>query len=88
MDKLYKKAKKYGATDFGNSDNKDKRFFVIYDGKKISFGSSKGQTYIDHGDDKKRKAWYARHSQIKNKYGNIVIDNPYSASFWSARILW
>jgi hypothetical protein len=89
MDALYRKAKKYGANDFGFSDKKDKRFFVIYDhDKKINFGSRYGKAYIDHHDDQKRKAWYARHSKIKNKYDNIVIDDPYSASFWSARILW
>ena len=89
MDALYRKAKKYGATDFGFSDKKDKRFFVIYNyDKKINFGSRYGKSYIDHHDDKKRSAWYARHSMIYDKNGNKAIDNPYSPSYWSARILW
>jgi hypothetical protein len=88
MERLYKKALKLGATDFGVSDKKDKRFYIIYDGKKINFGSRHGKAYIDHHDNKKRDAWYARHSKIKNKFNNIVINDPYSASFWSFRILW
>lgn len=88
MDKLYKKALKYGASDFGISDKKDKRFFVIYDNHMINFGYKYGKTYIDHHNKKKREAWYARHSKIYDSSGRQVINNPYSASYWSARILW
>ena len=85
---LDKKAKKLGATTFGLSSRKDKRFFVYYDGKIINFGSKNGKTYFDHKDDKKRDAWYARHSKIKDKNGKTVIDNKHSPSFWSSWILW
>ena len=46
------------------------------------FGSDIGKTYIDHGDDKKKKAWIARHSVNKN------WDSMHSPIFWSRAILW
>ena len=85
---LKQKALGFGASEFGESKVKDKRFYVVYNGKKINFGSRVGSTYIDHKDDKKRNAWYARHSKIKNKSGDYVINDKNSASFWSAKILW
>lgn len=88
MNKLEKKAFRLGAIEFGISDKKDKRFYVIYDNHKINFGYKYGSTFIDHKDKIKRKNWYARHSKIYDKLGHRVIDNPYSASYWSANILW
>jgi len=46
------------------------------------FGSDVGRTYIDHGDDKKKKAWEARHSVNKN------WDSIHSPIFWARYILW
>ena len=88
MDELYSKAKRLRASDFGKSKKKNKRFYVIYDGKIINFGSSVGKTYYDHKDKIKRKAYYARHSKIKDKNNKLVINNPYSPSYWSYKILW
>ena len=88
MDELYNKAKRLRASDFGKSKKKNKRFYVIYDGKIINFGSSVGKTYYDHKDKIKRKAWYARHSKIKDKNNKLVINNPYSPSYWSYKLLW
>ena len=85
---LKQKALKLGATDLGESKVKYKRYYVIYNGKKINFGSRTGETYLEHKDDKKRDAWYARHSKIKNKSGEYVINDKTSSSFWSAKILW
>lgn len=85
---LEKKAKKLGASEFGVSDKKEKRFYVIYQNKKINFGSRTGSTYIDHRNKIKRDAWIARHSKVRNKRGEYVINDPTSASFWSHRILW
>ena len=61
---LKQKALSLGATDFGPSKAKGKRFYVIYNGKRINFGLLGGQTFIDHQDTAKRKAWRARHSKI------------------------
>ena len=61
MDKLKEKAFKLGALEFGMSKTKGKRFYVIYDDKKINFGSNTNNTFKDHKDIQKRKAWRARH---------------------------
>ena len=88
MDTLKEKAIKLGATDFGNSKRKDKKYFVVYEGKKINFGSATGQTFLDHGDEKKKENWKARHSKIKDKDGVPFYTKKNSAEFWSTNILW
>ena len=88
MDDLRKKAYKLGATEFGVSNRKDKRFYVVYNNKKINFGSKTGMAYIDHHDELKRKNWKARHSQIKNKDGVPFYKIPESPEYWSYRINW
>ncbi len=88
MDILHNKALKLGASEFGESKNKNKRFYVIYQGKKINFGSKTGSTFYDHQNKTKKINWYKRHSKIKNKLGETVINNKNSPSFWSANLLW
>ena len=82
------KACSLGASEIGFSKVKGKRLYVIYDNKKINFGSDVGSTFIDHNDDKKRKAWRARHSKIKNKGGQFAYKLKTSPSFWSYNLLW
>ena len=52
--------------DIRKSTNTEKKLMAIFyeDGKKIKtvhFGSKLGSSYIDHGDDKIKNAWTARH---------------------------
>ena len=54
IEKLNKKAQRLGATSFGLSKKRYKRFHVIYDGRIIHFGSKYGSTYIDHKDINKK----------------------------------
>ena len=86
-DELRKKAKSLGVTQFGKSCMKNKRYYVIYNNKTINFGSV-GRTFIDHHNVAKKKAWYARHSKIRNKLGQRVINLRSSPPYYSARILW
>ena len=88
MQRLRAKAMELGALDFGISDRKDKKFYVLYNGRVINFGSKQGKTFIDHGDEKIKNAWIARHSKIKNKEGELVINLKTSPSYWSRKILW
>lgn len=88
MVSLRKRALALGATDFGESRRMGKRYYVVYDGEIIHFGSDKGSTYVDHKNDEKKDAWFARHSVIKNREGKNVIDIKTSPSYWSANILW
>ena len=85
---LQQKAQRLGATELGVSPTRYKRLYVIYQNKIIHFGSKDGNTFIDHHDPKKRSAWIARHSKIKDKHGNFVILDKTSPSYWSRHILW
>ena len=84
---LEQKAKKLGATEFGMSGTKTKRFYVIYNNKIINFGAKNGKTFIDHGDIFLRKNWRARHMKIM-KNGAPAYKDKTSPSFWSYHILW
>ena len=84
---LNKKALALGATELGVSDVKNKKYYVIYNGKKINFGSRTGKSFLDHRDEAKRTAWRARHSKIL-KNGKPAYKNKESPSFWSWSILW
>ncbi len=42
MDKLYNKALKLGASNFGISKTQNKRFYVIYNGRKNKFWFKSG----------------------------------------------
>lgn len=86
--KLFNMSSLLGASDFGISNRKTKRFFVIYKDKKIHFGSKSGQTFMEHGDVLKQKAWVKRHAVIKNKKGQYVILLKESPSYWAYRLLW
>ena len=88
MEKIREKALRLGATDFNKSSVAGKRFYVKNNGKKINFGSDVGQTFIDHGDVRKRKAWKARHSVIRTKAGAFAITLKTQPSYWSYHLLW
>ena len=85
---LKQKALGLGATDFGVSKIPNKRFYVIFNNRKINFGSKTGKTFLDHGDNRKRKAWLARHTKIRNKQGQLVHTLKTSPSYWSKVLLW
>ncbi len=80
------------------SDNKNKKLKVVVDGKTIHFGDSRYEHYKDktgllpksqnHGDEKRRTDYLTRSSKIKDKDGNLTVNNPKSANYHSVRILW
>ena len=88
MEALRQKAQLYGATDFGLSNRKNKRFYVIYNNKYIHFGLKNGSTYIDHGDPIKRINYKKRHSKIIDKQGIPFYTQKTSPAFWSYYVLW
>ena len=85
---LKQKALNLGATDFGLSKIRNKRYYVIFNNKKIHFGSKTGKTFIDHGNNQIKNAWLARHTKIRNKQGQLVHKLKTSASYWSKVLLW
>ena len=82
------KAQRYGATEIGISKVKGKRLYVVYNNKRINFGSKTGSTFIDHHDPQIKSAWRKRHSKIKNKTGQFVYKLKSSPAFWSWHLLW
>ena len=85
---LHDKAMKLGASNFGYSKAKGKKYFVVYDGKTINFGAKGMSDFTKHKDEDRRKRYYARHSKIKDKRGKKVITQKSSPSFWSYNLLW
>jgi len=82
------KALRLGATDFGVSKAKGKKYYVIYAGKRINFGAKGMSDFTIHKDKKRRDRYRARHSKIRKKDGGLAYKDRRSASFWSWRILW
>lgn len=88
MDMLREKAYKLGASDFGASNQKYKKYYVVYNGRKIHFGDNRYEDYTKHGDSSRRKNYLARASQIRNKAGNLTANDKNSANFWAINLLW
>jgi hypothetical protein len=65
------------------STRKGKRFMLTNEeGKTIHFGSDVGSTFIDHQDEKKKKAWEARHRQDKG------YNDKSAGIYYSKSLLW
>ena len=73
------------------SSRKGKRFMITRpDGITIHFGAypfTGEGAYIDHDDDKIKKAWHARHKKIL-KDGKPAYKNKDSPEYYSWHILW
>lgn len=85
---LRTKAISLGASDFGVSRAKNKKYYVIYKGKRINFGDRRYEDYTSHRDNKRKESYHKRHKAIKLKDGSLAYKNKNKASFWSMRILW
>ncbi len=70
------------------SPRKTKRFRVTMDdGRIFDFGYDKGTTYIDHGDESKRLAYWKRH--YANPTEKRLIDGLIpSPALFAAYLLW
>lgn len=64
------------------SKRKGKRFVLVKNGKGIHFGSDVGRTFVDHGRENIKKAWFARHSTNKN------WNDKNSPIYFSRHLLW
>lgn len=82
------KARQLGATDFGLSTVKNKRYYVVYGNKKINFGQPGAFTYSDGADINKRNAFRSRHSKIKLKNGMLAYLDKRQPAYWSYNLLW
>jgi hypothetical protein len=74
-----------------NSAKPTKRFkIVIKEGdavRSFDFGYKSGTTYIDHADEKKRQAYWARHCGNGTER-NLINNFIPSPALFSARLLW
>jgi hypothetical protein len=67
---------------------KTKRFRVtLNDDTFFDFGQHNGATFIDHGDETKRKNYWARHFANMTERARITTLSP-SAALFSAFLLW
>ena len=66
------------------STNKNKKFDVVVDGKKISFGAATYSDYTIHKDPERKERYIARHVKREdwNKSG------VKTAGYWSKHLLW
>jgi len=85
---LKNKALKAGATEFGISKVKNKKYYVIYNEKKINFGDIRFEDYTIHKDKKRRLRYRLRHKAIKTKTGAYAYLDKTKPAFWSYHILW
>ena len=73
------------------STRKNKRFAItLNENGKINtyhFGLKSGTTFIDHGDEAKRKAYLTRHIANKKEKKLIETLTP-SPALFSAKLLW
>ena len=69
--------------------NKRFRITLEIDGreKHWDFGAKDGSTYLDHEDEKKRAAYWARHCANPKERSRIIGIEP-SAALFSAYLLW
>ncbi len=88
MDTLRKKALRLGATEFGPSRAKGKKYYVVYNGRRINFGSSLHSDFTIHKDPERRRLYRARHGKIRLKDGRLAYKTKTSASYWSWNLLW
>jgi hypothetical protein len=88
FEKIKLKAFSLGATEFGKSKNKNKRFYVVYKGKIINFGQLGATTFIDGASEIKKNAFHARHKKILLKDGTLAYLNKNQPSYWAYHLLW
>lgn len=88
FNKVKNLAFEYGAEDFGVSNLKNKKYYVIYNNKKIHFGHPDYEDWHDHQDKERRERYLKRASKIKDKNGNYTYKNKSKPNFWAYHLLW
>jgi hypothetical protein len=88
MLQLKDRALALGASEFGKSKAKGKKYYVIYNDTRINFGAKNMSDYTIHKDPARRQRYLARHMKIKNKAGQLVYKLKESPSYWAMNLLW
>ncbi len=77
-----------GATNFGLSSRLNKKYYVVYDGKKINFGDKRYKDFTIHGDKRRRDNYRTRHKGVKMISGKPAYLDKRQPAYWSYWILW
>lgn len=94
---LCPRGKKIGEYTYCKSTRPGNKLMVHVDGKTIHFGDSNMEHYKDktgiwkskdHGDEKRRESYRKRAGGIRNKKGDLVVNDPKSANYHAYHILW
>jgi hypothetical protein len=88
MDVLRKRAIKMGASEFGTSRVNGKKYYVMYNGKRINFGALGMSDYTKHKDIHRRNRYRARHKAIMLKDGRAAYRVKSQPAYWSYYLLW
>jgi len=89
-----KKARELGYDNVKKSTRKNKKYMIEVEDEEtkekkwIHFGARNYQDFLDHGDEKLKKYYRARHSKIKLKDGSPAHFKRGSPAFFSYYILW
>lgn len=84
------KAKKLGLQGtIEISKSKNKKFtYIKPNGKKVNFGDSRYEDYLDHQDSERRRRYRARAGNILLKDGSKAVDVYESPNYLSYNLLW
>ena len=85
--KLPKKAKKLGADSLQYSKRKNLKYMVVYNDKKIHFGSAKTEDYLTHHDQVRREKYFNKAKRITDKDGRLTHELPFYPNYWSVNLL-
>lgn len=88
MEKLKQKASSHGATEMGVSRAKGKKYYVIYNNKRINFGAKGMSDFTIHKDKARRDRYRKRHGKIKLRDGSLAYKSKTSPAYWSWHLLW
>jgi hypothetical protein len=88
LSRVYKKAISLGATDLKLSNQKNKKYMVLYRNNWIHFGQKGSEDFLDHNDKARRENYRKRARGIKDKDGRRVYRVKTSPAYWSYNVLW
>lgn len=88
LDEAIERAKALGLPIPKSSQRKNKKLYVVYNGRQIHFGSRSNSDYLINNDDTRRERFHARASKIKLKDGSLAYQNMNSPLFYSFNLLW
>jgi len=86
--KIEREALHLGAKKFGISRKGNFKYFVVYGGKTVHFGSKVNSDWTHHKDPERRKRYRARHSKLLLKDGTPAYKVKGTPAYFSWHLLW